>query len=83
MKLPKIGARVSDVGGARAHAQGPSSLLDKTGGSQIPKEGVALLPLVPPVLKKWALEKEKVENRGGLQWRQRTLLRGGVGSSVD
>ena len=66
MKLPKIGARVSDVGGARAHGQGPSSLLDKTGGSQIPKEGVALVPLVPPVLKKWALEKEKVENRGGL-----------------
>lgn len=64
VKLPKIGGRVPGVGGARA--KGPSSLLDKTGGSQIPKQGVALVPVVPPNLKKWALDKEMIENRGGM-----------------
>ena len=39
------------------------ALANKTGGSQIPKQGLALKPLVPPALKKWAQEKEIVENK--------------------
>jgi len=62
VRLPKIAKRAGDAGAGRGQ-QGGGSLLEKTGGSQIPKQGVALLPVVPPVLKKWALEKERVENR--------------------
>ena len=57
-KLPAI-----LIPASKPKAPNPWALAHKTGGSQIPKLGLGLKPLVPPALKKWAQEKETVENK--------------------